>query len=172
MNRDEAYARVRAAVDARDEGVDIWILARTDSLYLAYEEALERAREFIKLGADAVFVEALPDRQTMQKFAADIDFPCMANIIPGGLTEVVSGKSLASMGYAAVAYPFTLLAAQISATRKALENLQSGHETGDIGQTLTADEVHRAVGFPKYYEDEERYAYDGKVNGKNGHHWR
>jgi len=169
---DEAYARVQAAVDARDEGVDIWILARTDSFIHGYEEALKRAKKFIEIGADCVFVEALPDRATMERFAHDIDFPCMANIIPGGRTENISAKDLAQMGFCTVAYAFTLISANIKAVREALEQLKGSLLTGTAPAALSADEVTSAVGFPEYYRGEERYQYAGSKTGSNGHQWQ
>lgn len=171
MGEDEAYARVQAAVDARNEGIDIWILARTDSLYLGYDQALRRARRFIELGADAVFVEALPDRETMTLFAQDIDFPCMANMIPGGRTEPISASDLARMGYAVVAYPFTLLAAQVEATRSALDALQRSYNSVTVPTILGADEVFAAVGFPEYYVAEEKYSFGDSLTGRAGHQW-
>lgn len=169
---DEAYARIQAAVDARDEGVDIWILGRTDSLIHGYDEALKRARRFIDIGVDAVFIEAVPDRATMERFVRDLNFPMMANIIPGGRTEAVSAKDLASMGYSAVAYPFTILAAAIGGIREALEDLKASLVSGSTHRTLPAEEVMEAVGFPQYYEEEARYAYDGMPNGTKGHQWK
>ena len=57
--REEAVFRVRAAVDAREEGAGILILARTDALATdGLEEALWRARAFSDAGADILFVEA------------------------------------------------------------------------------------------------------------------
>ena len=59
VSRNEALQRVRAAVDARDEGADILILARTDARgVLGMDEALERVRLFEEAGADIVFLEA------------------------------------------------------------------------------------------------------------------
>ncbi len=53
MSREEALQRVRAAVDARDEGADILILARTDARScVGLEEALERVKLFEAAGAD------------------------------------------------------------------------------------------------------------------------
>jgi isocitrate lyase len=51
VDRDEAYRRIKAAVDARDQGQDIVILARTDSRSThGIEEAIERCKMFRKLG--------------------------------------------------------------------------------------------------------------------------
>jgi methylisocitrate lyase len=79
VSRGEAFARVQAACDARDEGQDIFILARTDSLILGWDEAMARAKEFKKIGADAVFIEALPDRAAMQLATKELDMPLFAN---------------------------------------------------------------------------------------------
>lgn len=70
---------MQAACDARNEGKDIFVLARTDALILGWDEAMTRAREFKRIGVDAVFVEALPDRQAMSKCVEELDMPVFAN---------------------------------------------------------------------------------------------
>ncbi|OAL34595.1 hypothetical protein AYO20_06225 [Fonsecaea nubica] len=170
--RDEAFARIQAAVDARDEGLDIWILARTDSLIHGYDEALARIKKFIEIGVDCVFVEAMPDQETMQRLRRDINFPCLANIIEGGKTENISAKDLASLGYSAVCYPLTLVAAKLKSICEALENLKSSLTVGKPPEILSFQDVCRGVGFDEYYKLEERYPYGGATNGSviNGSH--
>ncbi len=63
VERSEAFDRIRAAVDAREElraqGNDVLILARTDARHEhGLGEAIFRAETFAKLGADILFVEA------------------------------------------------------------------------------------------------------------------
>lgn len=70
---------MQAACDARNEGKDIFVLARTDALILGWDEAITRAREFKRIGVDAVFVEALPDRQAMSKCVEELDMLVFAN---------------------------------------------------------------------------------------------
>lgn len=171
VSRSEAYARIQAAVDARNEGLDIWILARTDSLILGYDEALTRARKFKEIGVDCVFVEALPDRASMEKFRKDIDFPVFANIIEGGKTENLSAKDLGELGYSAVAYPWTLVAAKLKSIRETLENLKASFTVGKPPTVLTYEEVCEGVGFNKYYALEEKYQYEGSTSGSNGYQW-
>jgi methylisocitrate lyase len=79
VSRGEAYARIQAACDARDEGKDIFVLARTDALIHGWDEAMTRAREFKRIGVDAVFVEALPDRNAMSKCVQELQMPVFAN---------------------------------------------------------------------------------------------
>ncbi|KAF7681875.1 phosphoenolpyruvate pyruvate domain-containing protein [Alternaria burnsii] len=165
VSRGEAFARVQAACDARNEGKDIFVLARTDSLILGWDEAMSRAREFKRIGVDAVFVEALPDRQAMSKCVEELDMPVFANIIEGGLTQNLSAKDLANLGFCAVAYPWTLVAAKLKSIRETLEALKKSMTEGAPPMILSYSE-----------DEEERYKYseDGLINiaaatnGRNG----
>ena len=66
MSREEAYALIQAACDARDEGLDNFMLARTDSLILGWDDAMTRAKELARNGVDAVCVGAFPDVASMR----------------------------------------------------------------------------------------------------------
>ncbi|GAB1215563.1 hypothetical protein ATERTT37_004754 [Aspergillus terreus] len=160
VSRGEAYARIQAAVDARNQGQDIFILARTDALIHGWEEAMTRVKEFKRIGVDAVFVEALPDREAMKKCAAEVQLPIFANIIEGGKTENLSAKELAAMGYAAVAYPWTLVAAKLKSVRESLDGLKRSMTTGAPPMILGYSEVCEGVGFNKYWDLETRYEFN------------
>jgi 2-methylisocitrate lyase-like PEP mutase family enzyme len=101
--------------------LDIFVLARTDALIHRWDEAITRAKKFRDIGVDAVFIEALPDRESMRKAVEEIGIPTFANIIEGGLTEYLSVKDLAELGFAAVAYPRTLVATKLRSIRETLE---------------------------------------------------
>ncbi|KAF2154264.1 isocitrate lyase/malate synthase [Myriangium duriaei CBS 260.36] len=173
--RGEAYARVQAAVDARNEGLDIFVLARTDALIHGWDEAMTRAKEFKRIGVDAIFVEALPDREAMQQCVKELDIPCFANIIEGGKTENLSAAALAELGFCAVAYPWTLVAAHLKAVREALNELKKSMTVGPPPMILTYHQVCEGVGFNKYWDLEERYKFNEDrligqtvTNGTNG----
>lgn len=172
VGRGEAYARIQAACDARDEGLDIFVLARTDSLILGWDEAISRAKEFVRIGVDAVFIEALPDKEAMKKAVKEVGAPIFANIIEGGKTENLSAKDLAELGFCAVAYPWTLVAAKLKSIRETLENLKRSMTLGAPPTILSYSEVCEGVGFNKYWEREEKYKfekfYKSEANGANG----
>jgi 2-methylisocitrate lyase-like PEP mutase family enzyme len=151
VSRGEAFARIQAACDARNEGKDIFILARTDALMHGWDEAMARAQEFKRIGVDAIFVEALPDRNAMKRCAEELDIPVFANIIEGGKTENLSAKDLAELGFCAVAYPWTLVAAHLKAIRSALDGLKQSMTVGAPPKILTYDQVCEGVGFNKYW---------------------
>src|SRR6187549_3020814 len=109
VGRDEALMRIRAAVDARDGGEDILIMARTDArACVSLEEAIERCRGFRAIGADITFLEAPLNEDEMRRYCASVDGPKMANLIEGGRTPLLPHAQLESIGYTIAVYPLTL----------------------------------------------------------------
>jgi 2-methylisocitrate lyase-like PEP mutase family enzyme len=161
--RAEAIARLKAAVDARDEarksGDDIVIVARTDARQThGLEEALERARAFAALGADVIFVEALESKDELQRVGAAIDRPLLANLLEGGKTPILSHAELEAFGFKLAAYPLTLLNASIVAMRRALETIGRGEPVPGL---MPFSELRQLVGFDDYDRDAARYAAEG-----------
>ncbi|MEX5728756.1 2-methylisocitrate lyase-like PEP mutase family enzyme [Rhodovulum iodosum] len=157
VDRDEAFARIRAAADARAEGADILILARTDARHEhGLDEAIARAARFAELGADILFVEAPRDEAEMARVPAELPRPCMANIVEGGMTPALPPAKLEAMGYRIAAYPLTLMAAAMQAMVEALDGFRAG--TPDAARLMAFDELKRRIGFDAYFDEEKRYA--------------
>ncbi|BDD87499.1 isocitrate lyase/PEP mutase family protein [Desulfofustis limnaeus] len=153
---DEACLRIRAAVDAREEGADILIMARTDARGPAgLEEALQRLQAFHRLGADLLFLEAPRSIEEMERFCREVPGYKMANQIEHGLTPLLSPEELQRLGFAIAAYPLTLLQALISALEKALSDLAAGHHPQGLRDF---EHVKAVLGFPEYYRQEQHYA--------------
>jgi 2-methylisocitrate lyase-like PEP mutase family enzyme len=152
--RDEAVMRIRAAVDARDAGADILIMARTDARIEGLDEAIARCRLFRETGADLTFLEAPANEAEMRRYCTEVGGPKMANMIEGGRTPLLPPARLESIGYAIAVYPLTLLNVSIQAMRDALRSLAVGKRAA---AAMEFDELKRAVGFPEYYEEEARY---------------
>jgi 2-methylisocitrate lyase-like PEP mutase family enzyme len=154
VGRDEALMRIRAAVDARDGGEDILIMARTDARVDSLDEAIARCRLFREIGADITFLEAPTNEAEMRRYCADVDGPKMANLIEGGKTPLLPPSRLEEIGYTIAVYPLTLLNVSIQAMRSALVSLRRGERAT---AAMEFDELKKAVGFPDYYADEARY---------------
>ena len=158
VDRDQALERVRAAVQAREQGADLVIVARTDARSAlaasagesqALEEALWRLNAFADLGADVLFLEAPRTEQEMTRFCQEVPGWRMANMLEGGLTPWLPPEALAAMGFRLAAYPLTLLSAAAFAMTTALSALKAGTTPQ---QLLSFAELKDLVGFPA--EDE------------------
>ncbi len=152
---EEACLRIQAAVDARDEGADILIMARTDARATHdLDEALRRMAAFAEIGADILFLEAPRSEAEMERFCRDIPGPKMANMLEQGATPVLPPSRLAEMGYRIAAYPLTLLLAAVPAMERALAELKAGRHPQGLASFSHLQEV---VGFPEYFAAERRY---------------
>lgn len=157
VGREEAFDRIRAAVDAREEGEDILILARTDARHEhGLAEALTRAQKFRELGADILFVEAPKTEAEMREVCAATDAPNMANIVEGGETPDLPPDVLQDIGYRIAAYPLSLMAAGMKAMTETLALMRAGQPRGELLMDFV--ELRRRIGFDDYYESSERYA--------------
>ena len=157
VERAEAVARIRAAVDARREGADILILARTDARATdGLEEAIVRGRAFAEAGADILFVEAPRCEAEMRRICAEVPGPHMANLVEDGDTPLLPPAALGEIGYRIAAYPLTLLSAAMRAMIGALEAMKAGEHPSE--RLLGFAELRRRVGFEAYDEEAARYA--------------
>jgi 2-methylisocitrate lyase-like PEP mutase family enzyme len=158
VERDEAYERIRAAVDARRDD-DILILARTDARHdHGLDEAIERARMFREIGADILFVEAPRDRAEMTRICDELEGPKMANLLEGGMTPNLPPPVLQDMGFKIAAYPLTLLSAAMKAMTGALQEFQAGGVSPD--RLMSFEEIRTRIGFDDYFAAEQRYSND------------
>lgn len=157
LPREEARLRLQAAVDARDEGADILIMARTDARATdGLDEAIKRCRDFAAIGADITFLEAPESEAEMRRYCAEVPGPKMANLIEFGKTPVLPPAQLEAIGYQIAVYPLTLLNVSIKAMRAALRQLREGQAP----EVLDFEQLTAAVGFPEYYAGETRYRCD------------
>ncbi|WP_428672671.1 isocitrate lyase/PEP mutase family protein, partial [Roseibium sp.] len=156
VSRQEAFDRIRAAQDAKEEGADILILARTDARHdHGLGEAIERAAKFKELGADILFVEAPKTVTEMEEICRELPGPKMANIVEGGETPELSHKELRDIGFAIAAYPLTLMASAMKAMVKTLEQLKSDEDRAP--DLMDFSDLRRRIGFNDYYELSARY---------------
>ena len=158
--RNEAFDRIRAAVDARNElmatgGPETLILARTDSRHeYGLAEAIERSAKFADLGADILFIEAPQTESEMTEICRSLPGPKMANIVEGGLTPELNIDVLHEIGYSLAAYPLTLLAAAMKAMTDSLRGMREQRSL----QLMDFTELRERVGFNDYYELSAQYA--------------
>jgi 2-methylisocitrate lyase-like PEP mutase family enzyme len=158
VSRGEAIARIQAAVDARDEGADVLILARTDAAAVhGLEEAIARARAFHDAGADILFVEAPRTEAELARVAEALPGAVlMANLVEGGDTPLLPPKQLEAIGYRIAAYPLTLLSVAVRALEVALAGMREGTHPADA-ERISFEALRELVGFPEYERAASRY---------------
>ena len=156
VGRNEAFDRIRAANDMRNEGYDILIMARTDANHThGLNEAIERAQKFYDLGADILFVEAPKNKNEMITICNEVPGHKIANIVEGGITPNLSMKELSDIGYKMAVYPLTVMSSAMNAMIKSLDLLMKDEDRSDL--LIDFKDLRKRVGFDDYYEISSKY---------------
>ena len=147
--RDNMVEKIRAAEAARDNAL---IIARTDARAVnGVDDALARAKTYVKEGADIVFPEALLDRDEFRHFAENTDFPLLANMTEFGKTSFIKAEEFRKMGYRIVIFPVTLFRIAAKAMDDALEALmKDGTQEGIINNMMTRKEQYDVINYDFY----------------------
>ncbi len=159
---DEFCLKLAAAAAARRDP-DFMIIARTDARGVtSYDDAVARAHEYLKAGADGIFPEALKSKEEFARFARDLTppgatrpVPLLANMTEFGQTPYLTVEEFAELGYRLVIFPFTILRAALKTVNMVLGELRAkGTQKHLLDQMQTRDELYDLLG------------YAGKVGGK------
>jgi methylisocitrate lyase len=145
----EMAAKIAAARKARKH---LQIIARTDAFEReGLDGAIARAKLYMEAGADAIFPEAMTDRDAFRTFIAAVDAPLLANMTEFGRTPFMTASEFEAMGYKMVIWPVSAL--RIAA--KAQEGLYAAiardggaHKVVDRMQTRA--ELYATIGYHDY----------------------
>ena len=155
----EMEMKLKAALKARTDA-DFCIIARTDARGVhGFDDAIERARVFAKLGVDAIFVEAPQSEEELAEIPRRLpDVPLLVNVFKGGKTPMLPVERLQAMGYRIAIYPSETQRAAIHAMRTALATLQRNGTTESIDASLTTfKDRDQVVGLDEWQKIERAY---------------
>ena len=128
---------------------DFLIIARTDARsVVGYDEAVSRAHAYLKAGADAIFPEALQDRNEFARFAKDVDAILLANMTEFGKTPHMPANEFGELGYRIVIFPVSMQRIAMKATQNALRTLKAtGSLESALGDMQTRQELYDLLGY-------------------------
>ena len=158
VSREEMITKIEAAVETRRDP-DLVIIARTDAKAVyGLDEAISRARDYVKAGADMIFVEAPRSRDELREITSSIEAPQMVNLVEGGKTPLVTIKELEEMGFKIASFSGSSQKIAIKAIQKFLSDF---HETGDIrlylNDMVSLEERSQLLGLDDFYEFERQF---------------
>ena len=158
--KEEYSLKLQAAIDAREDN-DFIIVARTDSLaQFGIEEAIERGKEYKKIGADVIFIEAPKTIEQMELIAKEIKAPLLANMIEEGVTPNLTADQLRQMGYKLVVFPLSALYSSTFAIKQTLQRLKKTGTTRELkNKMITFQEFNDLVNLSNYNKLEKKYSF-------------
>jgi 2,3-dimethylmalate lyase len=158
--KEEYILKLHAAIDAREDNEFI-IVARTDSLaQFGIEEAIERGKEYKRIGADVIFIEAPKTVDQMELIAKEINAPLLANMIEEGITPNLTADQLRKMGFKMVVFPLSALYSATFAIKQTLQTLKKMGTTKELkNKMITFQEFNDLVNLSAYRKLEKKYSY-------------
>ena len=151
VDGDTAIKRIRAAVDARRDP-NLLIMARTDIRAIdGLQAAIDRAKQLVDAGADAIFPEAMADLAEFEAIRAAVDVPILANMTEFGKSELFSNEQLANVGINLVIYPVSLLRLAMGAAERGLETIQrEGSLNSEVATMQTRARLYELLDYEAY----------------------
>jgi 2-methylisocitrate lyase-like PEP mutase family enzyme len=174
ISTEEMIGKIRSAVDARSSS-DFMIIARTDSIAVeGIEGAAARAKAYQVAGADAIFPDAVRNKDDITSIVAAVTIPVRINMGFGirtrSTTPLMSVPALKALGVRWVSLSRLLPAAAIHGMTQALAVMREAVETEIIIERpdLVADmsTITDLMGYADYIEIERRYLSDEQVKRK------
>lgn len=160
IDKQEWLAKLRAVIDLRGQGIDIFLVARTDArAAVSIEEAIERAKAARDLGVDAIFVEAPESVGDLERVAREVEgVTRVANMIEGGRTPLLTPAELHEIGYDLIVTPLSALFAAARGMTQALQLLRKEGTLRDHRELLVSfSEFEEVVDLDHHKDLEEKY---------------
>jgi 2-methylisocitrate lyase-like PEP mutase family enzyme len=156
---EDMVRKIRVAREARTSE-NFLIIARTDARTThGIDEALRRAEAFARAGADVLFVESPETEAEMRKICASFDLPCLANMVEGGRTPLMTRDELRDIGYRMAIFPstgFLSVAAVLTRAYGALR--ETGSSKGQGLELFPFSEMNALMGFERVWAFDRAHA--------------
>ena len=151
--------KIHAAVDARTDD-DFTIIVRTDALAVTgWDDSMRRCEEYIKAGADVLFVEALRTPEEVERAGRELSVPLLYNYVETGKSPLLPAQELERMGFKIVIYPASGLLSAMHAVRETLAILKQQGTTAHLLEGMDSlQDCFEAVGLSEMLADDARFA--------------
>jgi methylisocitrate lyase len=146
---DDMAAKIAAAVKARRH---LHVIARTDAVASeGMDGAVARALRYLDAGADAIFPEALYDREMFREFARRVPAPLLANMTEFGRTPFFTASEFEEMGYKMVIWPVSALRMAAKAQEELFAAIRrDGGTQNMLPRMQTRTELYSTIGYHEY----------------------
>lgn len=167
--REEMVDRVKAAVDARQDG-GFLIMARSDALAShGPGEMIDRLVACVQAGADAVFPEAITDLAMYRNVKDAVKVPVLANITEFGKTPLFTRDELGSVGVDIVLHCCSAYRAMNLAALRVYEAIRrDGTQKNVVADMQTREDLYKYLDYHAYERKLDTLFAARNADGKEG----
>ena len=159
ISTEDMVQKIRAAVDARTDD-DFTIIVRTDSIAVTgWDDAMQRCNEYVKAGADALFVEALRTPEEVERAAKNLDIPLLFNFVESGKSPLLPASKLERLGFKIVIYPASALLSVTHIVGQVMAQLKETGTTAHLMDNMVSLEAcFEAMGLSSMLLEDAQFA--------------
>ena len=128
--------KIRAAVDARSDP-DFTIIVRTDALAVTgWDDTMRRCEDYVKAGADVLFVEALRTPEDAERAARSFDVPLLYNFVETGKSPLIPAAQLEDLGFKVVIFPASAILTVCRVVTDLMQELKQKGTTAHLRENM------------------------------------
>ena len=161
ISTQDMVQKIRAAVDARTDD-DFTIIVRTDSIAVTgWDDAMHRCEEYMKAGADVLFVEALRTTEEVERAAKNLDIPLLYNFVESGKSPLLPASELEALGFKIVIYPASALLSVTHVVGQVMAQLKEKGTTAHLMDNMVSlEDCFEVMGLSSMLAEDGRFALD------------
>ena len=156
---EDMVKKIKVATEARIDQ-NFQIVARTDArTSLGLDEALRRAEQYVKAGADVLFIESPETEKELEIIGRSFDVPLLANMVEGGRTPQLAPADLQALGFSLIIYPASGFLAITQALEKIYGEIKAHHGTqNQADQFYSFSKMCTLLGFEAVWDFDKQHA--------------
>ena len=156
VSSEEMIKKIVAAKEAAT--TDMMLIARTDAGAVeGFDAAVDRARTYVRAGAEMIFPEALETEEEFAEFARKIGAPLLANMTEFGKTPYITAARFHKMGYKVVIFPMTAFRVMLKSVLQSYsELLGRGTQRRMLVKMMTRKEIYDLIDYRRYEQADAR----------------
>lgn len=155
----QMVSKIRAGVASKRDPSFI-ICARTDARGVeGLDAAIERAKEYVDAGADAIFPEGLQSESEFEAFRKGVSGPLLANMTEFGKTPIIPVSQFKELGYQMVIFPMTAFRIMLKGLDDCYsELLATGTQANLMPKMRTRAELYDRIDYPEYEAKDQSWS--------------
>ena len=111
----------------------------------------KRQKEYIEVGADGLFLEAVSSLEDYKQLKDALEVPVLANITEFGKTPLFTAEELASVGVDIMLFPLSAFRAMNKAAESVYQDIISnGSQANSLNKMQTRDELYEYLNYHSF----------------------
>ena len=161
---EDMVQKIRAAVDARTDP-DFTIIVRTDALAVTgWDDSMRRCEDYIKAGADVLFVEALRTPEEAERVTKSLGVPLLYNFVETGKSPLIPASELEQLGFKIVIFPVSALLTVCRVVTDLMRELKLKGTTSHLMDNMVnVEECFNIVGLDAMLAKDAAYSGDPQL---------